>query len=93
MDGVRRRLLSAAGDRVDLMEFADKAVLEQQQAELAEKQRQFEEAVQAAVGEIAEAKRLHDQLETFYIEAMDFDELDAVRERMINKVLHLASAK
>jgi chloramphenicol 3-O-phosphotransferase len=82
------------GDRViDLMEFADKAVLEQQQAELAEKQRQFEEAVQAAVGEIAEAKRLHDQLETFYIEAMDFDELDAVRERMINKVLHLASAK
>ena len=82
------------GDRViDLMEFADKAVLEQQQAELAEKQQQFEDAVQAAVGEIAEAKRLHDQLETFYIEAMDFDELDAVRERMINKVLHLASAK
>jgi len=96
LDGSQPHLIEPhrPGDRViDLMEYADKAALEQQQTVLSEKQRQFEEAVQAAVGEIAQAKKLHDQLETYYIEAMDFDEVDAVRERVINKVLNLAVTK
>lgn len=39
---------------------------------------------------IAEAKALHDQLENYYIDAMNFDKLDAVVQQMIEEFTQLA---
>lgn len=36
---------------------------------------------------LAEAKKLHDQLETFYIDAMDFEKVNAVKDRLLMECL------
>lgn len=38
-----------------------------------------------AVREVAEAKRLHDELEAFYVRAMDFTVLDRLRDRILRE--------
>ncbi|MGI6649806.1 MAG: PRK06851 family protein [Bacillota bacterium] len=94
LDGSPPHVIEASrpGDRIiDLMEFAAESVLEERKVALAEKKLEFEEAISAAVAEINRAKKAHDQLEAIYIEAMDYDELDAVREQVLNKVLQLAT--
>ncbi|NLK52172.1 MAG: hypothetical protein GX295_06975 [Syntrophomonadaceae bacterium] len=95
LDGSVPHIIEAQrpGDRlINLMELADTSVLDIRKEARAEKQREFYKAVQAAIDEIGQAKELHDKLESFYIEAMDFDELDAVREQVLNQVLQQVAA-
>ena len=40
---------------------------------------------------LAEAKKLHDQLEDYYVDAMDFDKVNAVCERVIARYDHILS--
>ncbi|MGI5874847.1 MAG: hypothetical protein ACOX8R_09385 [Bacillota bacterium] len=50
-----------------------------------------DEALAAAVAELAKAHMLHDDLEGFYVAAMDFDALEELRERTRQKILKRAA--
>jgi len=43
--------------------------------------------IETASNHIARAKQLHDELEAFYIEAMDFSKVDNIFDRIVNDIL------
>jgi hypothetical protein len=46
------------------------------------------ELISAAGNHVAQAKSLHDELEKFYITAMDFTKVDQVYKRLIDDILN-----
>ena len=46
-----------------------------------------------AAAKIAEAKRIHDRLESFYSKAMDFDSVDLTSGKLFNRILSIAAEK
>lgn len=42
--------------------------------------------IEKAIAALKQAKALHDELESFYIPAMDFDKIEAVKHEIINKI-------
>lgn len=48
----------------------------------------YDSLLAGAVESLAEAKRLHDELERPYAEAMNFKEVDAVREKLKHQIFH-----
>lgn len=52
-----------------------------------------EEQTDAAAAKIAEAKRIHDRLESFYSKAMDFDAVDLTSGKLFNRILAIAAEK
>jgi hypothetical protein len=53
--------------------------------------RVINEMFEAAIGFIAEAKRLHDQMEEFYIPNMNFTAIGELRERTLERILEYAT--
>lgn len=53
----------------------------------------WEQHVEAAAAELANEHRLHDELESYYISAMDFEELDAVCKEVFGKIWQLAAER
>ena len=49
--------------------------------------------LQEAAKNVNTAKNIHDQMETYYIEAMDFEAVDFTASRLFNKILALAAVK
>ncbi|MDO4582008.1 MAG: hypothetical protein Q4B96_05445 [Bacillota bacterium] len=47
----------------------------------------------AAAAAVAEAKQLHDQLEDYYVRAMDFEISDMLAQRLIERIMLLAADK
>lgn len=79
------------GDRViDMMRFADKATLEKRNKVLLEKEGEFHKILEAGILEIRQAKNLHDQLEKYYMEAMNFEVIDQVQEQVLKKIISMA---
>lgn len=84
--------MSRDGDRiVDMMECVDPQVIAKNAQEIKEAEQQFDEEMRLAVAGISKAKKLHDDLETYYIDAMDFEAIDKKRDSIMNKILSLAS--
>jgi len=44
--------------------------------------------IETASDHVASAKQLHDKLEAFYIEAMDFSKVDIIFNGIVNDMLH-----
>ncbi len=42
---------------------------------------------------LKEAKRLHDQLEAYYIKAMDFDAINVKRDELLHEIIHFAEQR
>lgn len=72
---------------IDLMQFADMKVLEAHKDEVTEMEARFTAALSEGLEKICQAKELHDHLETFYVEAMDFNGVDDTGLRVLEKVL------
>lgn len=72
---------------IDLMQFADLKVLEAHKDELIEKEARFASALDEGLDKIKQAKQLHDYLETFYIQAMDFSGVEDTGMKVLEKVL------
>lgn len=53
-------------------------------------ERRIEESLDASVGFLAEAKELHDLLESYYIPAVDFSGVDETGQRIRQEILNLA---
>ncbi|MCL2678447.1 MAG: hypothetical protein FWE85_05275, partial [Clostridiales bacterium] len=66
---------------------------EGKQEKAEELSRLFNELVSRAASELQRAKSKHDELETFYIRAMDFEAVDETRTRLFNKILNIAAQK
>ena len=54
---------------------------------------QFKNRLASGIEQIAKAKEKHDQLETYYVRAMDFEAVDAVGQELFNKILAIASGE
>jgi len=50
----------------------------------------FKKSINRAVEYIAEAKRLHDELEEYYVPSMKFEQINAVRDITIKRILALS---
>jgi len=72
---------------IDLDSYADKAVLNGYQQQIAETQDRFWSSFNRAISYIAKAKAAHDELETFYVPAMDFGAINERKERLIKEIL------
>ena len=71
---------------VECARFSDADVLRQHNNRIAFDRRAAEEMLDEAVGKLANAKTIHDELERYYIAAMDFDGLAAAGEGLIGTI-------
>ncbi len=60
---------------------------------VAEAKNRFQTSLKAASAFILAAKTLHDELETNYIPAMDFDRIEAFRTELVGRLLEELEAK
>jgi hypothetical protein len=80
------------GDHViDMSECVEQEAIARNSAAVADAAQRFERTLARAVAKINQAKKLHDKLEAYYIEAMNFEEVDQVRETLLETILaHVA---
>ena len=71
---------------VDCMRFYDKAYLSRHKNRLAFNRRSRDEMLSGAVDALKKAKAVHDELEAFYIGAMDFDAMNEYSEKIIGEI-------
>ncbi|MBR3767921.1 MAG: hypothetical protein IKL10_06755 [Clostridia bacterium] len=71
---------------VDCMRFYDSVTLSKHKNRIAFNKRSRDELITEAVNKLTAAKRLHDELEKYYISAMDFDSMREYSERLISEI-------
>ena len=54
--------------------------------EIARTTKAYKDKMKEAISYLAEAKQLRDQLESYYIEAMNFDKINQITEELINEI-------
>ncbi len=80
------------GDKIiDMLDCLDLEEVNKKSDHLTELQAEYHRWLNKAIAKIAEAKKLHDGLEVFYIKAMDFDAVNETRKQIFNKILALAA--
>ena len=60
---------------------------------LSDQEAQYEGFIRQAVENLKKAKSRHDDLEAFYCQAMDYERIDAARNKIFNRILALAAEK
>lgn len=75
---------------VDFDQFLDPDVVEVYEKEIASCKERFWKAYNRAVFYISEAKRIHDEMEEYYIPNMDFAAINAKREEILKRILAYA---
>lgn len=64
--------------------------IEPYQKELCEDKEKFDIAIDKAVEFLKKAKKFHDHLEAYYIDAINFEQVNLVKEQILTKILELA---
>lgn len=72
--------------QLDFNKFVDKSILGLYAKNINSAQNRIEEGLKEAVELISKAKKLHDELESFYIPTMDFRALDIYQQELIEEV-------
>lgn len=80
------KTLSEGADRINLMRFYDKKALSERRMRLRMNKAAVEDLTGEAAVTIRSAKSVHDELESFYIEAMDFSKLDELTAAVISEI-------
>lgn len=77
-------------DRQDSIRFHGlmKPVMQEELAAMTKNQVMAKELIYAAGEHVKRAKQLHDDLEAFYVEAMDFSRLDGIYEQILEDILN-----
>jgi len=70
--------------------WVDRGRLEAFEEEIAAARGMYQKAFEQAVSFVARAKAVHDEMETHYIPNMDFDAINARRDRVLDSILALA---
>ena len=71
---------------VDCARFSDPDVLKRHKNRIAFDRRAAREMLDEAAGKLANAKKIHDELERYYVAAMDFDRLNGAGEKLIEEI-------
>ncbi|MGI6678122.1 MAG: PRK06851 family protein [Dehalobacterium sp.] len=83
-----------AGDTViNMMDALDLEEVGQQKEKTEQLDGEFKQYLHEAIGKLAQAKKLHDQLEGFYIKAMDFEAVEHTGTQIFNKILSQMAKK
>ncbi|MBM7582937.1 hypothetical protein JOD02_001806 [Caldicoprobacter guelmensis] len=73
---------------IDLSLCIDEAKLgEEGRKALLDSRRRFLDLLNKAINNIAQAKVIHDQLESYYISAMDFEKIERIRQQIVQRML------
>lgn len=72
--------------KVDCMRFYDTATLSRHKNRIAFNKRSRDELISEAVNKLSQAKQIHDELEKYYIEAMNFDAFAEYSEALISDI-------
>ena len=72
---------------LDFDQFLDQSVLDSRAKLIFSSRERFEAGIRAAVAQIKTAKDYHDELESFYVPAMDFDRIEEVRQELLAELL------
>jgi len=76
------------GEGIDLSACFNEANLDEERRKaLSGARERFLELLDQAISNIAQAKTVHDQLESYYISAMDFEKIEQVRQRIVQRML------
>jgi hypothetical protein len=78
--------LDLAGTVIDMKDYLNLNTLEKNKAEIEYDAAEFYTLLNKGLSTIKEAKGLHDELETSFVPNMDFSKVDAVLEKVINKI-------
>ena len=78
---------------LDTGEFVSSAKLSVFGEDIAEAQRRYEDAFNRAVSFIKRAKEVHDELEALYVPNMDFEGVDACREKLVERIIAYSQEK
>lgn len=74
---------------VDCMRFYDNAFLQHHKNRIAFNNRSRDEMLSGAAEYLKNAKRIHDEIERYYIEAMDFNRMGEYGEAVIEEIFNL----
>ncbi|MFD3155783.1 PRK06851 family protein [Haloimpatiens sp. FM7330] len=74
------------GIQIQLNELQTKEILTKNNSKIQEEKEMFYLLLNKGLNIISQAKKLHDELETYYIPNMNFDELNVVLENLISKL-------
>ncbi|MCL4439306.1 MAG: PRK06851 family protein [Firmicutes bacterium] len=78
-------------DRViDTMQFVNPVLNDQYLAEKTTAREMYRRSMELAIEFISKAKAEHDRMETFYVPYMNFDEINARREKTLARILEMA---
>ncbi|MFZ5642201.1 MAG: PRK06851 family protein [Bacillota bacterium] len=82
------------GDEViDTMQFVNPVLNTQYLAEKTTAREMYRRSMELAIEFISKAKAEHDRMETFYVPYMNFDEINARRDKTLSRILELAKEK
>lgn len=73
---------------IDFNQFLKEAVLEKYRQEISFNQEEYEKMLDRAVKTIQNAKRLHDELENYYIPNMNFSEVQECQDALLERILN-----
>ena len=72
---------------MDFDSFSSKYILETHKTEREFARSETDRLINQAISAIAKAKQYHDELEQYYIPAMDFGKIDEICEKTVKEVL------
>lgn len=76
------------GDKViNMLDAVDNKVINEFEEDLLDVKKRYNKLISKAVNKISRAKSLHDDLEEYYIEAMDFTAIDKLRKEIVEEIL------
>ena len=74
---------------LDFDQLANKSVIETNEKNIASARERFASGIEGAVNFIRQAKAYHDQLESYYIPAMNFDAIETMRQDLSKQLLQI----
>lgn len=75
-------------ESIDLSMYIDDSKLDEwHKKELIDVRKRFFELVDKAISNIAQAKNIHDQLESYYTSAVNFEKVEQVRKQIVQRIL------
>ena len=75
-----------ATKKLNLMRFYDKGMLTERRIRIRMNRQAVKDLTEEAAKTLRQAKQIHDELESYYIKAMDFSKLDKLTEQLIGEI-------
>ncbi|MGS0764200.1 PRK06851 family protein [Syntrophomonas curvata] len=81
LPGIRQRRF------LDFDQLVRKSVIDAHEKYIVSARERFHSGIRDAIGFIRQAKEYHDELESYYVPAMDFDAMEAMRQELCQQLL------